>query len=277
MGIRQKPISGPDSYRVNKRSPEDEPVIEVSEVQRETPAAPDGKVEQFERTEPTHPPVIEVSEIPRRLEPPQVGILEQFERTEITNPPVVRVSSIPRSNVPPPDGSTVEQFERTEPTHPPVMEVSEIARTMSIPDGEVEQFERVEPIPQPHVFIVASIPRTPVAEPIGQGITGPIGPTGPAGGGAIALDDLSDVQITSPGSFAQLVFNPDTDMWEAYVQPAGTINRTGGLISSIELGNGVTWTITRDGNDRIYQITNSEKTWTFTRDGDGKIASWTVT
>lgn len=64
----------------------------------------------------------------------------------------------------------------------------------------------------------------------------------------------------------------------AIASPTGTITitRSGGLLSQLDLPGSITYTISRDGNDRISSVTNSVNTWTFTRDGDGIITSVAV-
>lgn len=57
----------------------------------------------------------------------------------------------------------------------------------------------------------------------------------------------------------------------------GVINRIAGMLSSIDLDNGVTISITRDVNDNIQEVTNGTYTWIFSRDINGSILSWTVT
>lgn len=57
--------------------------------------------------------------------------------------------------------------------------------------------------------------------------------------------------------------------------PSGTINRTGGLVSSISLSGGKTITVNRSGT-YISSITDGLNTWTYTRDANNLITSWTT-
>jgi hypothetical protein len=57
----------------------------------------------------------------------------------------------------------------------------------------------------------------------------------------------------------------------------GTITRTAGLISEIALTGGSTYTIGRDGSDRIETVDDGTYLRTFTRNGSGQIVSWTIT
>lgn len=58
----------------------------------------------------------------------------------------------------------------------------------------------------------------------------------------------------------------------------GTVTRdSAGLIETVSLTGGKTYTFTRDGAGRIETIDDGTYLRSFTRDGDGRIASWTVT
>lgn len=103
-----------------------------------------------------------------------------------------------------------------------------------------------------------------------------------AGGGAHYLKDLADVSIKGITNGQIPVWNSSTRKFEpgdaASSTPLpGTVTRSGGYISEIALTGGSTYTITRDGNNRISTIDDGTYTRTFTRGGDGTITSWTIT
>ncbi len=110
----------------------------------------------------------------------------------------------------------------------------------------------------------------------GIGVVGPPGPTGPGGTGSLNLSDLSDVE-GNLNEQSILVYDETAAVWRTQWPVGGTITRTGDSISSIALGSGKSFTISRDGNGSISAITDGTLTWTFTRNDDNQIESWTVT
>ena len=59
---------------------------------------------------------------------------------------------------------------------------------------------------------------------------------------------------------------------------SGVVTRDGeNLISQVDLGNGRTYTVVRDVNNFISQISDGVRTWLFTRDANNYIISWIVT
>jgi hypothetical protein len=98
-----------------------------------------------------------------------------------------------------------------------------------------------------------------------------------SGSGATVLDDLTDVDISgTPTNYTTIIYDPISGLWKNKIPQGGTINRTGDLISSVDLDSGETWTFTRDIDGKISSIDNGQTTWTFARDVNGNITSWSI-
>jgi hypothetical protein len=104
-----------------------------------------------------------------------------------------------------------------------------------------------------------------------------IGSGSSPGSGTGTLSGLTDVDLTGATNSSTLIYNSLSGKWVPSDFPGGTIVRVLGLTSAVVLTNCITWTISRDGDDKISSITNGDKTYTFTRNIDGQIVSWTVT
>ena len=101
----------------------------------------------------------------------------------------------------------------------------------------------------------------------------------------LSIDDISDVGSTMhPEDGDVLTWDDNAKSWKSkpgggYTEPSnGIINRTGDLITSVELTNGQnkTYTFYRDGNGLLSSVADGSHTWTFARDSDGCIISWQV-
>ena len=88
----------------------------------------------------------------------------------------------------------------------------------------------------------------------------------------VGEDEVVLLDQTTPQTLTGYIIVPDVVKTRD-----GVITRTDGYITKIEKTGGRTIDFTRDINNRVTSVTDSDRTWSFTRDINNKISEWSVT
>jgi hypothetical protein len=88
--------------------------------------------------------------------------------------------------------------------------------------------------------------------------------------------DLPGSNLTGYAQLSGAVFTGDVIAPDVVKTRSGVITRIDGYISQISKTGGRTIDFTRDINNRVTSVTDSDRTWSFTRDINNKISEWSV-